>query len=175
MYAYTFMQARYKKILIYAQSHKEISACIPTRVPPYNQGCGYQRPRDQSNERRWNSRHNGEARKIVRSWSSTDARARTRAIRECEQQQYPGYYVDPEIERPSSRFSATTCQRADKDSFHCRECDTPSSFNPSRNNVDTRCGILVVRALAHWSWVSNSINGTVAKAIEEADRWIRIM
>ncbi|EFN79506.1 uncharacterized protein LOC105187756 [Harpegnathos saltator] len=82
---------------------------------------------------------------------------------ECEQQQYPGYYADPEAECQAFHI----CQRGGrKDSFLC---PNGTLFNQARLVCEWWYNVDCSRAPSFYS-----INEVVAKAMEEADRLIRL-
>ncbi|XP_014481906.1 PREDICTED: uncharacterized protein LOC106748173 [Dinoponera quadriceps] len=82
---------------------------------------------------------------------------------ECEQQQYPGYYADPEAECQAFHI----CQRGGrKDSFLC---PNGTLFNQPRLVCEWWYNVDCSSAPSFYS-----INEAVAKAMEEADRRIQL-
>ncbi|KAM0727061.1 U-scoloptoxin(01)-Cw1a [Formica fusca] len=82
---------------------------------------------------------------------------------ECEQQQHPGYYADPETNCQAFHI----CQHGGrKDSFLC---PNGTLFNQERLVCEWWNTVDCSRAQSFYS-----INGAVAKAMEEADRRIKV-
>lgn len=122
----------------------------PNEQLPYDQGYSYQNPQDQLS---------GDEISGVAGRDYPIFREVPQTRFECEQQQYPGYYADPEAECQAFHI----CQRGGrKDSFLC---PNGTLFNQARLVCEWWFNVDCSRAHSLYS-----INEAVAKAMEEADR-----